>query len=65
MSKLSKQRAKESFLENVDIVNKDKLIEEVGSITTTDDLYTYFIKKDAFATGTLEDKDINVFLQNV
>jgi len=65
VSKLSKQRAKESFLATVEGVDKSAVLDEIRSNVEGDDLYTYFVKKDAFATGTLDDKDVNEFLLKV
>ena len=62
MSKLSKQRAKEEFLETIDIVDKSAILEEIRGDIGDDDLYTYFVKKDAFCTDELKENDINEFL---
>jgi len=64
MSKLSKQRAKERFLEMVDGVDKSAVLDEIRTCGE-DDLYTYFVKKNAFASGVLDEKDINDFVGRV
>ena len=65
MSRLSKQRAKERFLATVEGVDKDVILDEIRGDIGEDDLYTYFVKKDAFNTGVLEEVDINEFLLKV
>lgn len=65
MSKLSKQRAKERFLQNVEGVSKEVAFAEIKSNTEGLDLYTYFVTRDAFNSGTLDEKDINEFLLRV
>lgn len=62
MSKLSRQRAKERFLKLVDAVDKNTILEEIRNSQGCDDLYTYFVTKNAFATTVLDDRDINEFL---
>ena len=64
MSKLSKQRAKERFLRNVDSVDKDAVLDEIRTCEESD-LYTYFVRANAFKTGVLDPKDINEFLLKV
>lgn len=65
MSKLSKQRAKESFLENVEGVSKEVVFEEIKQNTEDLDLYTFFVTKDAFKSGVLQDNNLNEFLLHV
>ena len=57
MSKLSKQRAKEAFLQNVEGVSRDTALEIMRN-AGDEDLYTYVVKTGAFNSGVLEDKDI-------
>lgn len=64
MSKLSKQRAKERFLSNVDSVDKSAVLDEIRTCEEND-LYTYFVRANAFKTGVLDPKDINEFLLKV
>ena len=61
MSKLSKQRAKEMFLSNVEGVSRDTVLDIVKS-ADGEDLYTYVVKSGAWNSGTLDDKDINEFV---
>ena len=65
MSKLSKQRAKERFLKLVDAPEKDAIFDELNSNLGEEDLYTYFVQKDAFKSGVLEEKEINEFALKV
>ena len=62
MSKLRRQKAKERFLKDVEIVDKEVILNELKSNAENDDLYTYFIKKNAFNTGSLKESDLNEFL---
>ena len=62
MSKLSRQRAKERFLKLVDSVDKSVILEEIRNSKGCDDLYTYFVTKNAFASTVLDDREINEFL---
>ncbi|MGN0961098.1 MAG: hypothetical protein ACI4PF_02725 [Christensenellales bacterium] len=65
MSKLSKQRAKEELLKSVEPVTKETAFDEIKNNTEGLDLYTYFVTKDAFKTGILQESDINEFLIRV
>lgn len=65
MSRLSKQRAKEKFLKNIEGVSKETVFENIKENTQDLDLYTYFITKDAYNRGMLEENDINDFLSGV
>lgn len=62
MSRLSKQRAKEKFLQTVEIVDKNSILKEIREENIREDLYSYFIRKEAFCSGDLEEKDVNEFL---
>jgi len=63
MSRLSRQRAKEKFLNRVEQVDKDLVLEELRNADSCDDLYTYFVSKNSFATDIIEEKNIAEFLQ--
>lgn len=65
MSRLSKQRAKERFLKDIEGVDKEKVFAEINNNKTDLDLYTYFITKDAYNRGVLEEKDVGEFLSGV
>lgn len=65
MSRLSKQRAKEKFLKEIDGVTSESVFEDMKNNTDGLDLYTYFITKDAFCSGEIEEKEINEFLLRV
>lgn len=58
MSRLSKQRAKEQFLSNIEPVITQNILDEIAKANNVD-LYTYFISKDAFNSDILSDKDLN------
>lgn len=64
MSKLSKQRAKESFLQNVEGVLKEDALQLLNN-AGGEDLYTYVVQEGAFKSGVLDDKDIGEFLLKV
>lgn len=64
MSRLSHQKAKDNFLSMVDGVDSAVVLDEIRNCGE-DDLYTYFVTKDAFATGTIDEKDINEFISHV
>lgn len=65
MSRLSKQRAKEKFLKEIEGVSTTSVFEDMKNNTDGLDLYTYFITKDAFCSGMIEEKEINEFLLRV
>lgn len=65
MSRLSKQRAKERFLKSIEGVTQDVVFDEIKNNTSGLDLYTYFITKDAYNRGILEERDVNDFLSGV
>lgn len=64
MSRLSKQRAKEKFLKGIEGVSKETIFEEIKNNSELD-LYTYFITKDAYNRGVLEEKEVGDFLAGV
>lgn len=64
MSRLSKQRAKEKFLKGIEGVSKETVFEEIKNNSELD-LYTYFITKDAYKRGILEEKEVGDFLAGV
>lgn len=61
----SKSNAKERFLRNVKGVSRTAVFDEISKNTDNLDLYTFFVTKDAFCTGKLEDNDINEFLVGI
>ena len=65
MKNLSKQRLKEKFLTLVNEVTKDEVFAEIKNNTEDLDLYTYFITKNCFASGMLDDRDVNEFVANI
>lgn len=62
MSKLKRQRAKENFLRNIEGVDKDTIINEIRNNAGNDDLYTFFVKKDAFASSEVDEHELGDFL---
>ncbi len=64
MAKGKSQKLKEEFLSTVTGVEKDAILSQVRELKD-EDVYTHFITKDAFASGTLEEDDVNEFLLKV
>jgi len=64
MSNTKSNRLKNEFLSTVQAVDKNQILSLIND-NQNEDLYTYFIKKDAFASGGINDELLNEFLLKI
>lgn len=65
MPSLNKVKLKEKFLENIQMVDKELVLEELKNNTDGLDIYTYFITKDACNTGSIDMLELSEFLLKI
>lgn len=65
MPSLNKVKLKEKFLENIQMVDKEMVLEELKNNTEGLDIYTYFITKNACNTGSIDMLELQEFLLKI